>query len=345
MGGKHNRVTIMVGKPLSSRAALANRILAAAACLLALTSCDPTLGLGRPGERALEDGAVATLGKATSFEIVGSYGDAGGRWMIDLQVVRPNTEHIVLSGPDQKIEAIVLGGHGYFRGPRFLAQHLGNDPLSLDLLRAEGNSWWNGPVAYFPRLPDLTDGATFRSTFLGSASSARTDHLSVDGVDAVELSGARADVFIASSPPFSLLRVHMKKGVNIDGLGEADLTYGAYNRDFAIKAPTDVIDFSNRSVLPPLYTVVSVDASGCASTCVVSALLKNLGGQTAAQAPSTVTFTMTDPVSRMGLGSCQVQVQPDVGYNATTTVSCTIPTAQPQNAALVTATATNPGPG
>jgi len=251
----------------------------------------------------------------------------------------------VLTGPDQKMEAIVLGGRGYFRGRQFLAQHLGNDPSSLALLRAEGDSWWNGPVAYFPRLPDLTDGATFRSTFLGSASSSRTDHLSVDGVDAVELSGARADVFIASSPPYLLLRVHMKKGVNIDGLGEADLAYGAYNRDFAIKAPTDVIDFSNRSVLPPLYTVVSVDASDCGSTCVVSALLKNLGGQTGAQAPSTVTFTMTDPVSRMALGSCQVQVQPDVGYNATTTVSCTIPTAQPQNAALVTAIANNPGPG
>ncbi|HYS28045.1 MAG TPA: hypothetical protein VEQ12_00895, partial [Candidatus Limnocylindria bacterium] len=179
-----------------------------------------------------------------------------------------------------------------------------------------------------------------------------------------------------------LLRVHMKKGVVIDGLGEADLTYGAYNRDFAIKAPTDVIDFSNLSALPPLYTVVSVDTLAClspspspsvspsplpspsvspppsvfpspsaapstlaTSTCVVSALLKNLGGPTGAQAPSTVTFTMTDPVSRMSLGSCQVQVQPDVGYNATTTVSCTIPTAQPQNAALVTATANNPGPG
>jgi len=372
----------MVGKPLSSRAALANRILAAVACLLALTACDPTLGIGLPGERALEDGAVATLGKATSFEIVGSYGDDGGRWIIDLQVVRPNTEHIVLTGPDQKIEAIVLGGRGYFRGQQFLAQHLGNDPLSLDLLRAEGNSWWNGPVAYFPRLPDLTDGATFRSTFLGSASSTRTDHHSVDAVDAVELSGARADVFIASSPPFSLLRVHMKKGVVIDGLGEADLTYGAYNRDFAIKAPTDVIDFSNLSALPPLYTVVSVDTLEClspspspsvspsplpspsvspppsvfpspsaapstlaTSTCVVSALLKNLGGPTGAQAPSTVTFTMTDPVSRMSLGSCQVQVQPDVGYNATTTVSCTLPIAQPQNAALVTATANNPGPG
>ncbi len=335
----------MVGKPLPSRVIMGSRIVAAAASLLVLPTCDPTLGLGLPSERAVEDGAVATLGNATSFEIVGSYGDAGGRWTIDLQVVKPATQHVVLAGPDQKIEAIVLGGRGYFRGKQFLAQHMGNDPLSQDLLRAEGDLWWNCPVTYFPRLPDLTDGATFRSTFLGSASSARTDHLSVDGVDAVELSGARADVFIASSPPFSLLRVHMKKGVVIDGLGEADFTYGAYNRGFAIKAPTDVIDFSNRSVLPPLYTVVSVDASDCGSTCVVSALLKNLGGPTGAQAPSTVTFTMTDPVSRMALGSCQAQVQPDVGYNATTMVSCTIPTAQPQNAAVVTATANNPGLG
>jgi hypothetical protein len=45
----------------------------------------------------------------------------------------------------------------------------------------------------------------------------------------------------------------------------------------------------------------------------------------------------------MALGSCQAQVQPDVGYNATTTVSCTIDGVQAQNAAVVTASATNPG--
>jgi hypothetical protein len=77
----------------------------------------------------------------------------------------------------------------------------------------------------------------------------------------------------------------------------------------------------------------------------VSALLKNLGGMTAAVAKSTVTFTMTDSVSKRVLGNCSAQVSPDIGYNATTTVTCTFANLdlQQANAATVTATADNPG--
>jgi len=66
-----------------------------------------------------------------------------------------------------------------------------------------------------------------------------------------------------------------------------------------------------------------------------------------AQAPSTITFTMRDTASRQVVGSCQVQVMPDVGYNGTTTVGCTIDNAatQQSSAATVTATAENPGRG
>ena len=76
-------------------------------------------------------------------------------------------------------------------------------------------------------------------------------------------------------------------------------------------------------------------------------MLKNLGGLVHAQAPSTITFTMTDTASRQVVGSCQAQVAPDVTYNATTTVMCSIDnvTAQPSNAATVTATPDNPGRG
>ena len=42
------------------------------------------------------------------------------------------------------------------------------------------------------------------------------------------------------------------------------------------------------------------------------------------------------------IGSCTAKIQPDVGFNSTTTVSCTI-TGQATNAAVVTATADNPG--
>jgi hypothetical protein len=158
----------------------------------------------------------------------------------------------------------------------------------------------------------------------------------------VRLSGSRADVYIASVAPYRLLRVRLKEGVVVDGIAGADLSFSNVDHDFGIAAPRDIIDFGDLSTLPPVYTVVSVDASACGSPCVVSAKLKNLGGLTGARAPSTVAFTMTDPVSKQALGACTATVQQDVGYNSTTTVSCTI-NAKPVNGAVVTASAQNPG--
>jgi hypothetical protein len=341
------------------RGALA--LAAGAALLTASSGCDPTFAIGQPTTRALENGAAASLDAAKSFRISGTYTDRSTtlttpassartspidvRVTVDLQVVRPNTVHVVVSAADVKLEAIVLGGDAYFRGNQFLSQHMGSDPLSRNLVRVAGNSWWKGSVANVPSLPDLTSGGNFRSAFLGTAVTQRSDHVSVDGIDAVGLSGPRADVFIGVHPPYRVLRVHMKEGVVIDGIGDGDLRFDSFDRDFQIAAPTDVIDFSKLSTLPPIYTVVSVDTSGCVSPCAVSALLKNLGGATGAQAPSTVTFTMTDPASGKVLSSCQARVQPDVGFNSTTTVACTMGAVNGQqvSAAIVTATADNPG--
>lgn len=322
-------------------------LLAGAAIVLALTACDAPLGLGLPTTRAIENGAAETLSAATSLELGGSYTESGTTWSVDLQLARPATEHVVVSSAGVKLEAIVVGGVAYFRGPEFLAQHLGGDPLSQSLVKAAGNAWWKGAAAYIPVLPELTDGGSLRTAFLGPAVTQRTDHASVDGIVAVDLAGPRAEVFIAAAPPYRLLRVRMRHGAVVDGISDGDLRYANFDKDFRITAPSDVIDFSNLSTLPPVYTVVAVDSSRCGSPCVVSATIKNLGGATGAQAPSTITFTMTGSASGQVLGTCTAQVQPDVGYNSTTTVSCTIAGlgGQVDNAATVTATPTNPGRG
>ena len=302
-------------------------------------ACDP---FGLPATRALENGTEKMLSSAKSFEIAGDYSESGVHWTIDLQVSGPDARHVVVTSQDQTVEAVIIGPDAYFRGQQFLARHMAGNPLGPSLARAAGNAWWKDTAGLVPSLPEFTAGAAFRSTFLGSAVTRRTDQQAVDGVDAVELSGTRADVFIAASPPYHLLRVHLKKGVAIDGIDDADLRYAKVDHDFHVASPTDVIDFGNLSSLPPIYTVVSVDTSGCGSPCVVAAKVKNLGGTTGAKAPSTITFTMTDAASGQTLGMCQATVQPDVGYNATTTVSCTL-SAQATNAAVVTANADNPG--
>jgi hypothetical protein len=340
----------MVFNPLQGRSRLMGHlwrpIALAVVAVGFLAGCTPPFGLGQPASRALESGAEESLSNTKSFEITGSYDEGGVRWAVDVQFRRPDTRHVVLSGAGPSLEGIVIGDQAYYRGQQFLAGHLGADPLSQNLARAAGSSWWKGTVGYVPQLPELTDGAPFRATFLGSAVSRRTDHVAVDGSDAVELSGQRADVYIASAAPYRLLRLHMNKGVVIDGVAEGDLHYANYDHDFRIATPTAVIDFSNLSTLPPVYTVVSVDTLGCTSPCTVTAQLKNLGGMTGARAPSTVTFTMTDAGSGHAIGSCQVTVSPDVGYNGTTSVGCIIPNVSgQQNAAIVTATADNPGRG
>ena len=326
---------------------MAVRILVALSVLFAVAACDPAFGLGLPSERALEDGAAGTLTHAKSLEIKGSYTlGPGDQWTVDTQLVRPDVRHTTVTGANQRVEAIVIGGDGYFRGQAFLAAHMGSDPLSQNLVRAAGNAWWKGPAAYVPPMTEFTDGAAFRATFLGSVNTQRTDRQSVDGQAAVQLSGRRADVFISATPPHRLLRVHLKHGVVIDGMGGVDFKYGGFDQDFKIVAPADVIDFSNLSTLPPIYTVESVDTSRCANPCIVQANLRNLGGATGAIAPSTVTFTMTGSISGTVLGSCQTPVIPDVGYNQTITVGCTInASGPPENPSVVTSAATNPGRG
>ena len=325
---------------------------AGAALVVAMSACQAPFGLGQPSTRALENGAVGTLAAAKSFEITGSYTESGSQWSIDMQVVRSGIRHVIVSSSTTKLEAIIfLDPTGftptdeYFRGNQFLSQHMGDDPASRNLVKAAGNAWWKSSAAQVPRLTDLIDGAAFRTTFLGTALSHRTDHVVVDGYDAVNLSGPRADVYVDASPPHHLLRLRFNKGASVDGIADADFRYGSFDKDFRIVKPTDVIDFSNLSTLPPIYTVVSVDTSHCSAPCVVSAVVKNLGGKLGAQAPSTITFTMTDSATKQAVGTCQVQVVPDVGYNATKSVSCTISIANSQqaNAATVTAAPENPG--
>jgi len=336
---------VLAFRPLSHARPWARPGLIGVVAIAALSGCDLPVGLDLPTTRTLETGATGTLSAADSFEITGSYSEGGNAWSIDLQLRRPDSEYVTVTTPDLKLEAIILGNNTYFRGQQFLSAHMGSDLVSRSFVKAAGNGWWKGSAGQIPHLTDLTDGNVFRSTFLGQAVTQRTDHVSVDGVDAVDLAGARAEVFITARAPYRVLRVRLKHGVVVDGIRDADLRFTNYDSDFHISAPGDVIDFSNLTTLPPIYTVVSVDTSGCGSPCVVSALLKNLGGLTHAQAPSSITFTVTDTAARQVLGSCKTQVVPDVKYNSTTTVTCSIDnvSAQQSNAATVTATPDNPG--
>src|SRR4030088_1815480 len=107
--------------------------------------------------------------------------------------------------PDLKLEAITLDNTTYFRGQQFLSAHMGSDVVSRSFVKAAGNGWWKGSAGQVPHLTNLTDGNAFRSTFLGQAVTQRIDHVSVDGIDAVDLSGIRGEVFITAQAPYRVL--------------------------------------------------------------------------------------------------------------------------------------------
>ena len=326
---------------------LAQAAAAGAAVMILVPACEGPFGLGLPSTRALESGAADGLSGGRSFEIAGAYTTNGASWAVDLQLAGPGTEHALVAQGSLKLEAIIIGGAAYFRGQDFLSQHLGSASAARTLVQAAGNAWWKGPATDAPSILDFTDADRMRATFLGSVVRSRADHRTVDGVDVAQLSGPRADVYISEAAPHRVVRIRLNKGAVIDWISDADIGYSSYGKDFKIQRPSDVIDFSNLSTLPPLYTVVSVDTSKCASTCVVSAVVKNLGGKTGARAPSSVVFTMTDPATGGVIGTCTAQIVPDVNYNSTASVSCTItvPSGQRIDAVVITARPDNPGHG
>jgi hypothetical protein len=314
------------------------------AAVLLLSACAPPLGLGLPTTRELENGAIASLASARSLEVAGSYLDAGNPWEIDLQIARTGARHVVAVSPDIHLEAILIDKDGYFRSQDLLTQQLNGDPASRSLATAAGNAWWKGLVGSAPTLPDFVNGDRARTTFINADLVSRRDNVADGGVQTAELSGPRVDVYISEAAPHQLVHLHMQPGTTVDGVTRADLRFSHYGADFNIVPPPSVINFADLSTLPPNYSVLSVDTSGCGSPCLLQAVVKNLGGKTGARAPSTVTFDMTDLASGASSGSCTATIAPDVGYTATTTVSCTV-SGVDFGAAKVTATPTNPGHG
>ena len=322
---------------------------AAGALLLALVlaACSAPFGLDQPTTRSLEDGVASALSSARSLEIKGGYEEASVAWKLDLQLQRGGVEHVTLDAGGAGLEAILVGGDAYFRGRQFLAAHVATGARSRQLVEAAGDSWWKGLPAELPKLPEFTDGGAFRAAFLGSALNRRADGASAAGTAAVELSGPRADVWVQAAPPHHPLRVRLRPGVTVDGLQAVDFSYGEFDQVPAIGRPAGVVDFANAATLPPLYSVVAVDTSGCADPCIVAARLQNLGGLQPAAGPSLVTFQASDAVSGARLGSCAVKVIPDVPFTQTTTVRCTMagPGGLDLNGAVVKATVANPGRG
>ncbi len=97
--------------------------LAVALLLVGLAACDAPFSL--PSTRALEDGAAGALANAKSFEMAGTYLEAGVPTSIDLQLANSaDAQHVTVARGSVKLEAITIGGFAYFRGKDFLSAHM-----------------------------------------------------------------------------------------------------------------------------------------------------------------------------------------------------------------------------
>ncbi|HEV2953090.1 MAG TPA: hypothetical protein VG015_03265 [Candidatus Dormibacteraeota bacterium] len=310
-----------------------------------LPACDLPFGLSLARTPDLLNGAATQLATASTFEVTGAYTVAGSPWLIDVQVVRPNTEHVKVNEKGIDLEGIQIGARAYFRGQAFLAQQLGSAPNVTNLVKAVGDRWWTSGSSTPPDFSAFTDPTRIKADFLNTLLVTRKDHLLVEGTDTAELSDPQQDLYVQEVSPHRLVRLHLKTGSTVAGISNGNIDFTNYGKDFGIVPPPEVIDFNNLSTLPPNYTVLSVDTSGCGiSTCVVAAKVQNLGGTTGAMAPSTVSFAVVDTGSGKAIGNCVATVSPDLAYNATGVVSCVVPGVSAASfvSAQVTATPTNP---
>ncbi len=121
---RYTLTALLAFRSLSQASYRARAGLVAAVVVTALSACNLPFGFDLPTTRSLESGATGTLIAADSFEITGSYRDGSKQWSIDLQLSRPDSEHVTVTTADVKLEAIILGNNAYFRGQQFLSAHM-----------------------------------------------------------------------------------------------------------------------------------------------------------------------------------------------------------------------------
>src|SRR4029077_16068870 len=104
-----------------------------------------------------------------------------------------------------------------------------------------------------------------------------------------------------------------------------DLAFTNYNTAFEITEPAGALNLDDPTTFPPYYEGGIPDLSKCnTDPCTVSETVKNDAGTQGASAPSTVTFTLTNDADGAVVGTCKVNISPDVSNGQSTTVSCTI---------------------
>ena len=274
----------------------------------------------------LVNGALASLLSATSFEETGAFSEGNDNYSFDIQFTPPSTIHAAVQRNTVQFELIQIGGKVYYRSTDLVGLVLASGQTDLGLSHAIGNRWFLSKSASTYNLEtQLIDLESIKADFFNTLTLKREDNITSGGVKVAELSTADYAMDISESSPHKVLSIRTAPGQAVySDFVNVDIAFTNYNQAFDTVAPTGVFDIDDPTTWPPLYSVVSVDASGCQHPCVARARLENKGGIVGGKKPSTVTFTITSSTGSKALGTCQAVVAPDVANGQTVTARCTI---------------------
>jgi len=144
----------------------------------------------------------------------------------------------------------------------------------------------------------------------------------IAGQRTVKLSDARASIYVTAADPVRLVRlVFAPSYTDATGISGLDATF-SYPKRLTVTAPADFYDPDDPSTLPGLYTVDQANRGRCDATgCTYTLAVHNHYGKSGGPAAATVKLTTQSGGS---LGACTVPI-PQIGYNQTENVSCTVP--------------------
>jgi hypothetical protein len=297
----------------------------AAAGLLAAGCGLPFGGQSLASTPQLVNGAADGLAKATGFEVTGAATEEGASYTLDVQLTPPNTNHVTLTqNSTLNVESVEVNGKVFYRGRAFIALLLGSGASDQQLAKAVGDRWFTSSSAVPFDTGAFTDASKVKDNFLSTSSMKRKDNVSSNGAMTAELTADDYILNITEASPYRLVMLRTAPGKTVQKLSDAKLSYGNYNKDFAIQTPTDVVDKDNHSTWPPMYTRVSINNSRCDDPCILSAKYRNDGGMTGASAPSTINFTLTSKADGSVLASCKVPITQDVANGQTVTEACSL---------------------
>jgi hypothetical protein len=294
-----------------------------AAGLLAAACNLPFLVPSLASTTQLINGASDSFGKASGFELTGIFQDTTSSYTMDVQYTAPATAHIAMTLNGLQVEVIQTDGRVYYRGQDFAASQVGSNAGAQKVVRAIGDRWFTTKSATPLDMSGFTDASKVKANFLQNFTVARKDNVSSSGLMTAELSADNYILNITEASPHRLVYLRTPPGKSVDNFTNLKFAITNYDKNFGTAAPTNVFDVDDQSTWPPLYTVVSVENSGCSDPCMLSAVLRNDGGLTGASAPSTVTFSLLDSGNN-SLGSCKVTISPDIANGKQVTESCSI---------------------